>query len=86
MRKLIFATLSLFVMSCSTPELEANPGYEVQQTIECGTVTKVEYTPNGAYIYVKTESGSAKYKVNEYMSEDWTKGKLICDFTGLTKV
>ena len=84
MRKLIFTALSLFVMSCSTPEIESNTGYK--QTTECGTVIEVEYTPNGAYLYIQTESGNVKYKVNGYMQEEWNEGHLVCDFNGLTKV
>ena len=65
-------------MSCSTPEIESNTGYK--QTTECGTVIEVEYTPDGAYIYIQTESGNVKYKVNGNRFKIGSGGATFLDF------
>jgi len=81
MRKIIFAALSLFVMSCSTPEIESNPGYQ-QTTTKCGICTAMGEDNRGDFIIIDHDY---RYKVDDFMVYYSKGGKQICGLELLLK-
>ena len=84
MRKLIFVSTSLFLMSCTESEIY-QPTQPKNQI--CGNITAMESSPNnGEFIYVKMNSYETyKYQIQGVI-DDYYLGQEICNFAGMQKV
>lgn len=87
MKTLLLATIALFAVSCSTPDIEEQPTYNIENNQNCGTIVSTGHDRRGDYIEVRMSyhnpSQADRYKVSNY--SDYQLNHEICNFAGITK-
>ncbi len=88
MKKLLFTTLSIVLLSCSTPEIkEYEPINYGSEEVNCGLITSAGEDQRGDYIEVKMPGYSPaqrdRYEVVDY--QEYYLNQKICNFEGLTE-